>query len=100
MIALICVLLAGSCLCAILCPFWLGDGGALEMTSRWTDPAQALHLKQTILERFLKEESAFQQGEITSWEWSRRKQFLENRYIDAVRCFDFLSQNSQKDGAP
>lgn len=94
MILMMCILLGISCVCAILSPFWLGDGGALEMTSLWKDPSQALVLKQQILERYLKEEAAFKRGDLSSWEWSKRKQFLENRYIDAVRCFDFLSQKA------
>lgn len=79
----------------VLCPFWLGPGGKLDMSSSLIDLEQAQKLKQGILKRYIMEEKSYQEGYLIAYEWNRRKSFLINRYIDTVRRIDFIQKANQ-----
>lgn len=93
LVFLLCALLAIAVVIVVLSPFWLGSGGQLEMSSLVNDPDEAVQLKNQILQRYLKDETAYNACEMTKFEWQKRKQFLENRYIDITRRLDFLKKN-------
>lgn len=84
----------------VLSPFWQGRGGQLAPSSGSYEPAKLRELKQLVLNRYLKDEQAFMNGEISRSAWKQRQQFLSNRYLDLSRRLDFLKGHSQKTSAP
>lgn len=77
----------------VLSPFWIGKSDLMEESSILSDPQMILARKIQLLERYKKEEAAFKKGDLTSFEWKRRKQFLESRYIDLSKRLDSISND-------
>ncbi len=77
-------------LVAVLLPFFIGAGGALAPAATETSPERVEALQKSILERYLQDEAAFARKDISKRAWTRRREFLMHRYIDAGRRLDFL----------
>jgi hypothetical protein len=80
----------------VLAPFFYGEGGSLQDASK-TDSPELLGAKQdAILRRWIEDEKAANVGLITAKEWSMRKVYLTNRYIDCARRLDWLGHGGDK----
>ena len=90
MVVVVAACVAFAVIIAILSPFWLGRGGPLESCAAMTRPEQAEAAKDLVVEQFKQGEKALADGLISSYEWERRRRFLEGRYLDAARRLDFL----------
>jgi len=80
----------------VLSPFWLGKGGLLLPASTLSDPDKARRLKKIVLNRYVSDENAFNDGAISKSEWNQRRQFLTNRYIDLSRRLDYLMDDESQ----
>jgi len=86
------VIVAVVFLFAVLSPFFWGEGGLLLEGASVNNVAVLRKQKDLILDQYLKEEDAFQKKDLTTKEWSRRKDFFLMRYVDTVRRIDFLNK--------
>ena len=77
-------------LSVLLAPFWLGPGGLLQAGSAVHSKDTLISLKGALLKRFLEDEQAFKAGNLSKLAWTKRKDFLTHRYVDASRRLDFL----------
>lgn len=80
----------------LLLPFFMGPGGSLASASAINDVKKLEKLKQGILRRYLEEEHAMNEGDITETQWMRRKTLLSNRYIDVSKRLDFLTGGGER----
>ena len=95
-----CGVIAFVALVLVLVPFVWGEGGHLASASALDNPASLQSTKDALVERFLKDERAFEKKEISAREWKARKAYLLHRYLDAARRLDFLEQlNAVKRGS-
>lgn len=81
----------------ILIPFFTGKGGKLASSSTINDPEKLRSLKKAILQRYLVEEKAASEGDISQRLWETRSKLLSNRYIDVSKRLDFLTGGGQND---
>lgn len=75
-------------------PFFVGAGGLLSMGLSVNSPDQLEGMRQAILKRYLEDEKAVADGNLSATAWQKRKMFLTNRFIDATRRKDFLKHQS------
>ena len=85
--------------CLVLLPFFVGRGGRLVASSSINSPKRLLRLKKAVLERYLADEAAYEAGHLPKRSWQGRRQFLSNRYIDASRRLDFLTNLQDRQSA-
>ena len=76
---------------AIIVPFFIGKGGALQVSASINSIELLEASKEAILQRFLQDEKAFENKTISKLAWEQRRTYLVNRYIDAARRLDFLN---------
>ena len=91
MMLVLCACIGVMSMIVILYPFWLGPGGKLEASAALSDLSVVASLREHTLQLYVREERAFEQGELSRFEWRSRKAFLQSRYIDLSRRHDFLS---------
>ena len=77
--------------CVLTAPFFVGAGGLLQASASINSKEKLAALKEAVAQRFIEDEKAFKDGQLSSLAWEKRKAFLTNRYIDASRRLDFLS---------
>ncbi len=80
----------------IVQPFVFGEGGALAPAATESSVERLFAAKQSILKRYLEEERAHLDGDISKGVWSNRRQFLTNRYLDTARRIDYLQSASPR----
>ncbi len=96
---LLCSILIFVTLVAVLSPFFSGQGGLLQDASV-SDGVDELELRRTaLLKRWLRDEAAFNSGEITRTEWSQRQGYLTARYVDVSRRLAWLKSVEANRGA-
>lgn len=83
----------------LLSPFWLGEGGALQAGASINSPEHLMAMKTALLKRYVAEEAAHAKGDLSALAWSKRRDFLTNRYIDVARRLDFLQHSGSQAGA-
>ncbi len=81
-------------LSVLLAPFWLGPGGLLQASSQINSKETLVGLKDALMKRYLEDEKAFKEGNLSQLAWSKRKDFLTHRYVDAARRLDYLEHTS------
>lgn len=81
------------CICS---PFWLGLGGKLESAAAFDDLDKLEIAVGRVLDRYLAEEKAQRENDLSLSEWNQRKLFLTNRYIDLKRRHDYLASHRDK----
>jgi len=91
------ILIGLGLLVGLISPFVFGEGGPLQAGSTIQDPGTLISQKKAVLKRYIADEKAQEEGLISKTEWNRKKQFLINRYIDASRRIDFLTNNNISD---
>ena len=79
----LCVIMAAITILAIVAPLVFGAAGKLQSASRIDDPSTLKEMMTGLVESFVREEAAFENGHISKSLWKSRSQFLLNRYIDA-----------------
>ncbi len=77
---------------AVMAPFFVGKGGKLEDSSTVNSEERLNAIKEAILKRWVLEHHSFKEGALTDREWKQRKVHLTNRYIDASRRLDWMTQ--------
>ncbi len=82
-------------LCALLLPFWFGEGGRLQSGSALASKADLEAMQKAILKRYQDDEAAFTRGDIGRGAWEKRQSFLINRYVDMARRLDVLTQSGE-----
>ena len=82
----------------LLAPFWIGPGGLLQASSQVNSLDELKALKDAVIQRYLEDEKAFKEGNLSAGAWDRRRSFLSNRYIDAARRLDFLEHTKRSGG--
>jgi hypothetical protein len=83
---------------AVLTPFFVGQGGGLQDASA-TDSVADLELRQTsILRRWMKDEKASEDGDISMREWKLRQRYLTSRYVDCARRIAWIMSNGAVGG--
>jgi hypothetical protein len=98
MLILLAVLLSFAAVVAVLAPFWLTENAQLDMSSTITDLQQGLQMRQAIIATYVREEVQQQSGQLLRWEWDKRRDFLQNRYLDIARRIEYLQwQQRQKE---
>ena len=80
----------------VILPFFTGKGGKLAAASTINDPGKLEGLKKAILQRYLDEEHAMKEGDISEQQWKKRSALLSNRYIDVSKKLDFLKGGGEK----
>ncbi len=92
---IVCVILAAIVLMVVLSPFFYGKGGLLQDASA-SDNIQDLTARQTaILQRWIKDEAAAKNGEVSATEWKQRQRYLTSRYVDVARRVAWLNSNAE-----
>jgi hypothetical protein len=76
----------------IVTPFFFGRGGLLAAAATQSSPEKLKVLQEAVVERYLRDQQAFQAKEIGERAWRDRKKFLLNRYVDAARRLDYLEK--------
>ena len=77
----------------ILSPFWLSKPEALQSAMALNSDEQIEDFKEKILYKLHHDENLVKQNILSKREWETRKNFLHNRYVDAVRRQDFMNKN-------
>lgn len=96
----VCVVLSVIVMMVVLSPFFFGAGGALQDAAA-SDNIEDLQARQNaILQRWLKDESAANSGEISSTEWRQRQRYLTSRYVDVARRVAWLEKSTESQAAP
>lgn len=96
---ILCSVLILVILVAVLSPFFSGAGGLLQDASA-SDGVDELELRRSaLLKRWLRDEAAFNSGEITRTEWSQRRSYLIARYVDVSRRLAWLKSVSVRSEA-
>lgn len=95
MLIWLCIATALGAIIVILSPFIRGEGGLLAPSAQENSAAKLDRVKVAILKRYVVDEMASQNGEISKRTWEERKKFLTNRYVDAAKRLDYL-QHLQK----
>ena len=85
---------------AVLFPFFFGPGGTLQDASVSDDDAELEMRLTAILRRWLKDEAAFERGELSVLEWKQRKKYLVSRYVDSSRRLAWLRSQQLDEGRP
>ena len=83
-------------LALILLPFFVGEGGRLQDASVSDSESNLEARLEALIGRWLREESAFLAGEITTTEWSQRQRYLTSRYVDAAKRLAWMRAGSTK----
>ncbi len=78
----------------LLTPFFAKDTSALSQGSSINDPKLLKSLKDSLVKRYIDDDSAFKRGSLSALTWNKRRLFLVNRYIDAARRLDYLEKIS------
>ncbi len=78
----------------VLAPFWIGPGGLLQASAQINSKETLTGLKQALVKRYLEDEKAFKEGNLSKLAWNKRKDFLTHRYVDASRRLDYLEHTS------
>lgn len=81
-------------LSVVLGPFWIGQGGLLQASAQINSKDTLAGLKEALLKRYLEDEKAFKDGNLSALAWTKRKAFLTNRYVDATRRLDYLEHTT------
>ncbi|MGE0172333.1 MAG: hypothetical protein AB7T49_06095 [Oligoflexales bacterium] len=91
-------IIAAVAVSVVVSPFFLGQGGVLQVASVTANLQELESMKNAILKRFVEEEEAFEKKVVSSRTWRKRRDFLIYRYIDTVRQLDHLkySKSHQK----
>jgi hypothetical protein len=84
------VLTAIATLLVVLAPFFIGKGGTLAAASAVQSKDQLQQIKRALAKRYLIDEQAFENKEISMRAWNARREFLLRRYIDTARRLDYL----------
>ena len=93
-LVMICFVISAVVVGGVLSPFFVGIGGELQDASA-SDSIADLELRQTsILNRWLKDEAASREGEISGTEWKLRQRYLTSRYVDCARRQAWIKANS------
>ncbi len=96
---ILCSALSLATLMAVLSPFFSGAGGLL-LDASVSDGLDELESRRVaLLKRWLRDESAFNSGEITRTEWSQRQRYLTARYVDVTRRVAWLKSLTTNSGA-
>ena len=74
----------------VLLPFFIGEGGILTEALTINSVDRLEKTQKLLLERYVQDEKAFSQGNISASSWQARKAYIVHRYIDAARRIDFL----------
>jgi hypothetical protein len=94
---IVCSVVASLVVMIVLSPFFVGEGGGLQDASA-SDSVADLQLRQTsILNRWLKDEAASGEGDISATEWKLRQRYLTSRYVDCARRVAWLLANEGSD---
>ncbi len=75
---------------ALTLPFFLAKQDLLQEASSINSIEQLEKVKESLLKRYLEDESAFADKRISEGIWNKRKHFLTTRYLDAARREDYL----------
>ena len=97
---MICAFLIAMVMLAVLFPFFFGPGGTLQDASVTDDDAELDMRLTAILRRWLKDESAFERGEVSALEWRQRKKYLVSRYVDGARRLAWLRSQQLNEERP
>jgi hypothetical protein len=89
-VAYLAVLIGLLVVTALVVPFFRGPGGQLQAGASVNSPARLRAMKDAVIERFLEDEQAAKNGDLSPLAWEKRKAFLSHRYIDAARRLDFV----------
>jgi len=79
---------------AVTLPFFVGKGGLLASAAQVNSVEHLDRLKDAILKRYLEDEKARSEGYLSELAWTKRRDFLTNRYIDTVRRRDFVAMTA------
>lgn len=74
----------------LMMPFFYGSSEPLVSSSAINSPSSLELIKANIVDRYIKDEEAFKNHEMSATEWQKRKTYLLHRYMDAARRLDFL----------
>lgn len=74
----------------VLAPFWLTSQVKLSQAAGLDSPEQVNQAKEAVLQEYVGSEADFNKGVLDGFEWRRRREFLESRYIDLSRRCDSL----------
>lgn len=85
-------------LALILLPFFVGEGGRLQDASVSDSESDLEARLESLLRRWLREESAFLSGEITNTEWNQRQRYLTSRYVDAAKRLAWMRASGSRSG--
>jgi len=89
-LVVLCSIISLTVLVIVLMPFMTGEGGKLQ-DAAISGSTDDLELRLTaLLKRWLKDEAAFNAGEITNTEWRQRQRYLASRFVDTSRRLDWL----------
>ena len=94
---LICSVIAGLVVMAVLSPFFVGLGGGLQDASASVSVTDLDVRQISILNRWLKDEAASREGEISATEWKLRQRYLTSRYVDCARRRAWIMANDGAD---
>jgi len=96
----ICAFFIATVVFIVLAPFFFGPGGTLQDASVTDDDAELEMRLTAILRRWLKDESAFERGEVSALEWRQRKKYLASRYVDGARRLAWLRSQQLNEERP
>ena len=94
---LLCSVVASLVVIVVLSPFFVGEGGGLQDASASDSVAELELRQQSILNRWLKDEAASGEGEISGTEWKLRQRYLTSRYVDCARRVAWLVANNSSE---
>lgn len=82
----------------VMAPFFFGKGGMLAAASAVQSKDQLRQIKRALVKRYLQDEQAFQNKEISARAWRDRREFLLRRFIDVARRMDYLEYLEKNTG--
>jgi len=96
---MICMLTAFVVFLLVIWPFFVGPGGLLQDASTSDSIAELDARLTAILKRWIKDEKAFESGDISRLEWAQRQRYLTSRYVDASRRRAWLQSTTSDEVA-
>lgn len=95
---LVSVIIAVVCLVAVLAPFYFGMGGSLAAASAVKSKEQLEKIKVALAKRYIRDEQAYQNKEISKRAWQARQEFLLRRFMDTARRQDYIEHIERVQG--
>lgn len=90
------IVVSGILIGGLLWPFIFGPGGHLATAASINSPETLKNMKTQILERYIADEKAFLNKQISETSWKQRQTFLAGRYLDLARRLEFIEKTESK----